>query len=578
MKPKSMDHYLAKELSLGLIDSPEYMTYIGIFDFLNPIIKHNSKLSVNTLEDSYDDYLDRKEYLEMVKSYANDELTEIQKITQKIAIFDSENDIKSFEKFRYHSYPITQIGGSHQFMIDFMTDVHPIRNEREARDYIKRISLFDQIMENQIIWLKEQAKQGIYAPTFVYEHVIRQLQDIINTDSNPLITEFTKKIDDLDISDDKKMFLSNQLTDVINNEFESAYSDLLAYMIENKDNANKNHGVWSLPNGDEYYALRLRIYTTTDYSAQEIHDIGKNEVERVSARMKVILNDLGYDPNRPVGLLMNDLNEDPQFLYADTADRKEIVVADYNAMVKEATEGIKEYFNRMPKARVEVRAVPEHSEENQAGGYYRPPSLDGKRPGVFYANLYDIKQTPTYSMKALTFHEANPGHHLQNALNQENEDLTLYRKLGYGTSAFGEGWALYSERLATEAGLTENPLDELGVLQSELFRAVRLVVDTGIHYKRWTREEAMDYMKKMTGMSDTEVRAEIERYIVWPGQACSYKMGMIKILELREKAKTELGDDFDIRDFHDIILNNGSPPLFILESIVDDWVIKTKST
>jgi uncharacterized protein (DUF885 family) len=200
------------------------------------------------------------------------------------------------------------------------------------------------------------------------------------------------------------------------------------------------------------------------------------------------------------------------------------------------------------------------------------PSLDGKRPGVFYANLYDIKQTPTYSMQALAFHEAIPGHHLQIALNLENEDLTLYRRFGYRTSAFSEGWALYSEQLALEAGLARNLLDELGVLQSELFRSVRLVVDTGMHYKRWTREEAMNYMKRITGMSDTEVRAEIERYIVWPGQATSYKVGMLKILELRKTAQEKLGDNFDIKKFHSIVLDNGIPPLFVLEDLVNEWV------
>jgi len=226
----------------------------------------------------------------------------------------------------------------------------------------------------------------------------------------------------------------------------------------------------------------------------------------------------------------------------------------------------------MPEARVEVRAVPEYSEQTQAGGYYLSPSLDGSRPGIFYANLYDIKQTPTYSMRTLAFHEAVPGHHLQNALNQENESLSLYRKHGYYTSAYGEGWALYAERLATEAGLLESDFDELGVLQSELFRAVRLVVDTGMHHKRWTREEAIEYMKATTGMSDTEVQAEIERYIVWPGQACSYKVGMLEILALRDRAQAELGDAFDIKTFHSLILDHGEPPLFVLRQLVDDWI------
>jgi uncharacterized protein (DUF885 family) len=292
--------------------------------------------------------------------------------------------------------------------------------------------------------------------------------------------------------------------------------------------------------------------------------------------MRRILNDLGYDANRAVGLLMNDLNEDSEYLYEDTADRKDLVIADFNEMVEDAQEGISGYFNRMPEARVAVRAVPEYSEQTQAGGYYMQPSLDGSRPGVFYANLYDIKQTPVYSMRTLTFHEAVPGHHLQIALNLENEALSLYRRFGYGTSAFSEGWALYAEKLAVEAGLLSNSYDELGVLQSELFRAVRLVVDTGMHYKKWPRQAAISYMKESTGMSDTEVRAEIERYIVWPGQACSYKMGMLKILEMRERAQAELGALFDIREFHSIILDHGEPPMFVLDRLVSDWITQKK--
>jgi uncharacterized protein (DUF885 family) len=316
----------------------------------------------------------------------------------------------------------------------------------------------------------------------------------------------------------------------------------------------------------------IRSYTTTDYSPEKIHNIGLSEVARISSRMKEILNSLGHDPKKSAGILMNELNEDPSFLYADTPDRKDIVVKDYMDMVIEATEGIKDYFHTMPKASVVVKAVPEYSEKTAPGGYYQAPALDGSRPGAFYVNLYDIKQTPKYSMKTLAYHEATPGHHHQIAHSMENEKLTLYRNFGYRTSAFSEGWALYSEQLALEAGLAPDPYDELGILQSEIFRAVRLVVDTGIHYKKWTREQAIDYMKSKTGMSDTECRVEIERYIVWPGQALSYKVGMIKILELRKKAMDALGDKFDIKDFHSAVLDHGIPPLFIVEQKVDEMI------
>ena len=574
MKPYSIDHYLAKELTLSLLDSPEFMTYVGIFDPFNAILKHNQKLSIDTLEDSEEGYQDTLKHLEILKSYNSDVLTDVQQITQKIAIFDTENSIDGFENFRFHSYPFNQISGNHLNIVEFMTDTHPIRNYREATDYIKRVKLFDDSMKSDLVWLEEQKKLGIFAPKFVFDHVITQLKELIDytDDNNPLMQVFIRKVNKLEISNKKKEALYSELSKVIESDVKPGYELILQFMESNYNQANKFHGVWSLPNGDAFYASRLRSYTTTDYSAEEIHQIGLSEVERIGNRMKEIFILLGYEVDKPVGEMMNELNENPDFLYADTPDRKQIVIADYNQMVKEAEEDVRPYFERFPISPVEVRAVPEYSEKTAAGGYYQAPSLDGSRPGVFYANLYDIKQTPTFGMRTLTFHEAVPGHHFQIALNQENEDLTLYRKMGYRTSAFTEGWALYSEQLAVEVGMTKNLYDELGVLQSEMFRANRLVVDTGLHYKKWTREKAMDYMKRTTGMSDTEVRVEIERYIVWPGQATSYKMGMLKILELRQKAQDSLGEKFDIKKFHTIVLDQGIVPLFILEDIINQWI------
>ena len=578
-RPLSIDHYLAKELIIGVLDSPEYMTYLGIFDGYGKILGHNKSLSIDSLEESELDYIDNLETLATLKRYDLNDLSDIQKITHKIAIFDTENDIKEFEEFRYHSYPFNQISGNHLGLVEFMTDTHPIRNVREAEDYIERVRLFDESLSANLIWLEEQKKLGIFAPKFVFDHVIRQLYELINykDDENPLMQIFVKKINSLGINDDQVNNLVSELSAVIKSDVKPGFKLILDYMEENYVSSNVNHGVWSLPNGNEFYALRLRSYTTTNYTAEEIHQIGLNEVARIGNRMKEIFLELGYEVNKPIGKMMNELNENPKFLYEDTPDRKEIVIKDYNKMVKEAEEDVRPYFEKFPKSPVEVRAVPEYSEKTAAGGYYQAPSLDGSRPGVFYANLYDIKQTPKFGMRTLTFHEAVPGHHFQIALNQENEDLTLYRKLGYRTSAYTEGWALYSEQLAVEVGMTKDLYDELGVLQSEMFRANRLVVDTGIHYKKWTREKAMEYMKETTGMSDTEVRVEIERYIVWPAQATSYKMGMLQILELRDRAKNEMGDKFDLKQFHSIVLDQGIVPLFILEDLIDEW-IKSKTT
>ncbi len=574
MKPFSIDHYLGKELVFDLTESPEELTYFGVLDSFNWLTRHNSKLSIQQDDDIENDITHIERVIKTLYKYDDSKLSDIQKNTKKIAIFDYENQLKELKDFPYLDYPLNQIGGIHLNLIEFMNSVHPIRSKSEANDFIKRTDLVKEVYQGTLNHLKDQAKNGIYPPEFVYGHVINQLDEFINISisEHPLYKQFMLKIEELKLSNDEVDYLDREIKRSINESVTPGFKLLRNFMANTQKNANKNHGIWSQPGGDEYYKLKIRTFTTTNYSPEEIHQMGLNEVKRISSRMREILTSLGYDENKSVGELMNELNEDPDFLYADTPDRKEIVVNDYTEMVNEAIRVMTNYFHTMPKSEVIVEAVPEYSEQNAAGGYYQSPALDGSRPGVFYANLYDIKQTPTYSMRTLAYHEATPGHHHQIAHSLENKELTLYRRFGYFTSAFAEGWALYSEILALEVGLAENPYDELGILQSELFRANRLVVDTGMHYKRWTREEAMDYMKSVTGMSDTEVRVEIERYIVWPGQALSYKVGMIKILELRERAMKELGDKFNIKDFHSAVLDHGNPPLFIVEEMVDKMI------
>jgi len=580
MKPYSIDHYLGKELVMGLVDSPEALTYIGIFDDFNWLTRHNSRLSIPADGDLENDIKEIEKGIKTLYKYKDSSLSDIQKSTKAIAIFDLENNLRELQEFPYLDYPLNQIGGIHLNTIQFMNDMHPIRKKSEAVDFIKRADLVKKVYEGTLKDLEKQAENRIYPPEFVYGHVIKQLQEFIDYEFNdhPLYTQFMMKVDELNLSESDNNYLDSEIKRAIKESVTPGFELLLKFMLKTEKFANKNHGIWSQPGGDEYYKLRIRSYTTTDYSPEEIHQMGLSEVKRITDRMNEILTGLGYDTSsKSVGQIMNELNENPDFLYADTPDRKEIVIRDYTDMTNEAIEVMTDYFHTMPKSEVIVKAVPEYSEKTAAGGYYQSPALDGSRPGVFYANLYDIKQTPKYSMRTLTYHEATPGHHHQIAHSLENEDLTLYRRFGYGTSAFSEGWALYAERLALEVGLANDPYDELGILQSEIFRAVRLVVDTGMHYKRWTREEAMEYMKSKTGMSDTEVRVEIERYIVWPGQALSYKVGMIKILELREKAMNELGDDFNLKDFHSAVLDHGNPPLFIVEEMVNKMIEDAKS-
>ena len=574
MRPWSLDHYLAKELVLDAMDSPESLTYLGLVDGMNWLTNHQSELSIYTPEKLDQDLVELRRHRHLLDSFDNEFLSQAQQITKKIAIFETENYAELLERFPYHDYPLNQISGNHLNIIEFLNDVHPIRDESEASAYLDRLKMLEDSFAGTLAILEEQSVRGIFPPEFVFDHLENQINEFLEQPltENPLYSVYVEKLDELDLSEKRKQEYASQAGALIEGPVNSGYRGLLEYVLTSRQYANPYDGVWSLPEGDDYYALMLRMRTTTDYSAEEIHQMGLDEVERIEARMSALLIELGHSVEGGVGEAMNTLNELDRFLYEETSDRKSIVIKDYQDLVSQSWERVTVHFERMPEAEVEVRAVPEYSEQSQAGGYYQSPSLDGSRPGIFYANLYDVKQTPKYSMATLVFHEAVPGHHLQIALNLENSDLSLYRRLGYGSSAFSEGWALYAEALAVELGMTRDEYDELGVLQSELFRAVRLVVDTGIHQKRWTREQAIDYMKTTTGMSDSEVVAEIERYIVWPGQACSYKVGALKILEQRERAKQNLGDQFDLREFHSLVLGHGEPPLFIVEELIDSYI------
>jgi uncharacterized protein (DUF885 family) len=294
-------------------------------------------------------------------------------------------------------------------------------------------------------------------------------------------------------------------------------------------------------------------------------------VTRIQAEILDILAQEGWDVSAGFTAAITALSEDPRFYFSDTGEGREEILAQYQAIIDEVSAGLEPYFDVKPNTGVEVRRVPQFKEKTAPGGYYNPPAMDGSRPGQFYANLYDIKATPRYGMRTLAYHEAIPGHHFQLAIQQQQDDLPFFRRL-VPFPAYSEGWALYAERLAWELGFLEDPYDNIGRLQAELFRSVRLVVDTGIHAMRWTREQAIAYMLANTGMAESDVVAEIERYFVLPGQATAYKVGMMKILELRELARSELGDRFDIREFHNVVLTNGSMPLNTLEVLVRQYI------
>ncbi len=568
----SLDKFLDDSVLEPILDSPQTLTSLGLhqLDFLT---NHNENLDDYSVEKSESDHEKFLVYYEKLNNFDETKLPESAKLNLEVAKFAANIEKRGFENFRYYMGPFIQFYGTHLSFVNFMTDTHKLVSEKDAEDYIKRIAKIPDAIDQLMIFEKRRAEAGIYSPKFVYEKTLLQLTSLIETptDQHPLFMSFKDASESMDLEIDKKesMFLS--LKDNIE-KFKSSYARLKILVEENSQNAREFDGVWSLPNGDDYYKHRLQIFTTTDLTADEIHKLGLQMVEEIQSEIKRILSEEGYDINRPLADLFVELNNDPRFLFEDSDEGREAILDEYRRINEETYAMLPDYFNELPKAKVVVKRVPIFSEKSAAGGYYQGSSLDGSRPAAWYANLYDINATQTFKMPALSFHEAVPGHHLQIALNQENQNQTLWNKFGYRTSAFSEGWALYAERLAVEAGLLRDPYEQIGSLQSELFRAARLVVDTGLHSKKWTREEAIIYMMDNAGEVRSESESEIERYIVWPGQATSYMIGRIKIMELRERARAELGNRFNIKDFHSVVLMNGILPLTVLEALVDQYI------
>ena len=396
--------------------------------------------------------------------------------------------------------------------------------------------------------------------------------------TNILYTNFKSKIDTLKgLSEAEKKELTSRVENEIRETVFPAYQKLIDHFTSLYEIANDDDGVWKFPDGDKFYRYQLKQNTTVNLDPEEIHYIGQSEVSRIKKEMWDILVSQGYkDTTRTIGDIVQSINKEDRFLFPNDDEGRKLALAEYNRLLDDINNNLDEAFDIRPKAKLEVKRVPEFKEEGSAGAYYNGPPMDKSRGGTFYVNLRDLHEIVKYGMKTLAYHEGIPGHHFQVAIQSELGSVPMFRNI-LGFTAYAEGWALYSERLAWELGFyKDDPFGNLGRLQAEMFRAVRLVADTGIHHKKWTRQQAIDYMIANTGMPTSEVTTEIERYIVMPGQACAYKIGMLKILELREKAKTSLGDKFDLRKFHNVVLKNGSVPLELLEKIVDEYIRNAK--
>lgn len=575
-KPFFFRAFLDRSVVKMAFESPETLTSLGFLESVG-ITGHNALLDDDSPAAMDKTFTQVRALRDTLLSYQDTDLDDNQRISNDIALYLADFALAS-EPYRYHNYPVNQLFGVQNGYPSFMQAQHQVHSVEDAENYLSRLiavkTKFGQTLEG----LKLREAKGIIPPKFVIERVLTEMNDFINApvEDNILYSSFKTKLADTQISAEEQARLLAQAKANIESDVKPAYRLFIDYFTALQAKAGTDDGYWALPNGDVAYEQLLKFFTTTNYSADEIHAKGLAEVSRIQDEIMTILAAQGYDTSQGFSVAIEALAADPKFYYEDSDAGRAQILVDYQKILDEVNAGLNNAFRIRPKAGMEVVRIPEFKEKTAPGAYYQQPAIDGSRPGRFYANLFDIKATPKYGMRTLAYHEGIPGHHFQIAVAMELEGQPLIRKMAPFT-AYIEGWALYSERLAWELGFQQDPFDNIGRLQAELFRAVRLVVDTGIHHSRWTREQAIDYMKQNTGMSDRDVTAEIERYIVMPGQATAYKVGMMKILELREKAKQALGDKFDLRDFHDVVLKNGAVPLDILEKLVDRYIAEKRS-
>lgn len=576
-KPLSINWFYNRVFLQFAVDNPELLTQLRVLEQIG-IRGHNAKLADASVEQEERTFAQLKANETMLRSYDASGFTGQDKLSYDILAHFLGTQVKG-EPWQFHNHPVNQLFGVQSNVPNLMAQTQQVNDKTDAEHYIARLAAYPKKFGEVVGSVKYRESKGIVPPKFAVEKVITQINEFIapGPKGNPLTVAFREKLDKIPADKMDKATRESLIARVeegVGTHVLPAYKMLLAQMELMRTRATRNDGVWALPDGDNYYQYQVEANTTTKMKAEDIHQLGLKEVARIGAEMDRILTEAGYAEGTRAER-MQKLAKSPTQLYPDTAEGRAQILKDYQTIIDEIAAGLDKNFNIKPKATVEVKRMPEYTEKSAPGAYYNGPPMDGSRPGTFYANLRDVLETPKYGMRTLAYHEAIPGHHMQIAIAQELKGLPLFRTVVPFT-AYMEGWALYAEQLAWETGYQKNPLDNLGRLQAEMFRAVRLVVDTGLHSKRWTREQAIEYMMANAGMPEGEVVTEIERYIVMPGQALAYKVGMIKILELRERAKTALGPKFDIREFHDEVLKNGAMPLAVLENVIDAYIAKKR--
>ena len=580
--PFTINQLANRQLLFYMVDNPELFTSIGIVDG-TILDRHSGKLAEVGVRKRDADYAFGEKSIEEVKAFDRAKLDPQDQVTYDI-LLDFYGSQVAFRQFDWLSsegiYPISPMFGTQVQLVGFLQTQHVVKNLKTAENYVTRLRAMGGKLDALTGEMQRQAAAGVVLPPALLEKSLTVIEDTIapKPADNALVTTFVERMKSAKgIDPATQGRLRTEAVAALTDSVYPAYGRMRdALVAERPRSAGTAAGVGRLPDGAAYYQAMLKQFTTTDYTPAQVHQIGVDEVARILSEMDALLKSQGL-VDGTVAERMKALGEDPRYLEPNTDEGRARLLARYREILDEVSKLMPGYFRTIPPGKLRVEREPVSVEKGSSGAHYTPAAMDGSRQGTFFANLRDTAETPTWGMKTLAYHEGIPGHHFQIATAQGLKGLPLIRQQSiYG--AYVEGWALYAERLAAEIGLyKDDPLGDLGRLQAELLRAVRLVVDTGLHAQGWTREDAIDYMVNTTGMATSDATSEVERYMALPGQACSYKVGQLKILELREKARAALGPKFNLKDFHTVVLENGSVPLTVLEQLVDDWIAKVKA-
>ncbi|MDC4370815.1 DUF885 domain-containing protein [Acinetobacter baumannii] len=561
VRVKVLNQLLQEQWEYTLKNSPETATVLGDLRYNN----RWTELSKNQIEKdkkSTQNFLKRFEAIDSTGFSATDQLN------KDLMIYQLKETLKNYD-LKLYEMPFNQMWGLHLQFPGFISSI-PFDNAKQYQDYISRLKQIPLILEQGIQLAKQGQKDGLMPPKYLIEKVAKQINSIATPAGADSVFASPLKQFPKNISKAEQERLSREILQAIDQNVRPAYQKLGTFIQKDYLPYGRQHeGIWSLPNGDELYRFYVENNTTTSESPETIHQLGLKEVARIEAEMLKIAKAQGF----------NDLKSFQQSLKTNPAvfpKSREEILEIYRGYIAQMQPELPKLFGLLPKNKVEVLPVEQYREKEAAGAEYHQGTPDGSRPGQVYVNTGDFSERSKISMEATAYHEAIPGHHMQIDIAQNLPNLPMFRKQPNHT-AYIEGWALYAEQLGKDVGFYKDPLSDYGRLSSELFRACRLVVDTGVHYKKWTRQQMIDFMREHSALDEPDIQAEADRYIAIPAQALAYKMGQLKILELRELAKQELGERFDIKAFHDMVLNAGTLPLNILDARIKNWIKEQKA-